>query len=351
MKAARLLSFRTPFSIETVPDPEPGPEDAIVRVRAAGVCRSDLHIWQGELAWVGIRPQLPIILGHEFGGEVVAVGRNVRRFAAGDRVTVPFHNGCGRCPQCQSGRSNLCDEFGFYGATYDGCFAEYVRVPNADFNLIRLPDEVDVVTAAAMGCRYMTGFHAVMRGRVQPGEWVAVHGAGGVGLSAIQTAHAIGAQVIAVDIDDDKLEKARAEGAVVTINSRREERVFKAIKQVTRGGAHVSIDALGLAETVFNSVRCLRKGGRHVQVGLTSSSEQGMVALPVDIMTTGEIEFIGSFGNPHVAFDGLMRLVAAGRLRPKALVEREVGLAEVNDVIDRMLRFETKGFNVITSFA
>jgi propanol-preferring alcohol dehydrogenase len=162
-------------------------------------------------------------------------------------------------------------------------------------------------------------------------------------------ATAIGAQVIAVDIDDEKLEKAKQEGAVAVVNARREQ-VPEAIREITKGGAHVGIDALGIRETILNSVLSLRKGGRHVQIGLTTAEEGGMVALPVDAITAMELEVVGSLGNPHPAYRGLLNLVAQGRLKPKALVEREVGLEDVNEVFTKMSEFQTKGFNVITRF-
>ncbi|MCL8207869.1 MAG: zinc-dependent alcohol dehydrogenase family protein [Actinomycetia bacterium] len=349
MKAVRIVATRQPLVFEDLPDPTPGPDDAVVRVQATGICRSDWHAWMGDWTWIGLAPTLPIVPGHEFGGEVVAVGANVREFAVGDRVTVPFHNACGHCAYCRAGSPNLCANTGIYGFSWDGSFAEYVRVPHADFNLIRLPDTVDALTAAAMGCRYMTGYHGVMRGGVRPGHWVAVQGAGGVGLSAIQVAAAVGAQVVAVDIDDAKLDKAREEGAVAVVNARRAN-VPEAVREITGGGAHVGIDALGIRETILNSILSLRKGGRHVQIGLTTAAEGGMVAVPIDAVTAMELEIVGSLGNPHPAYDGLLSLVAAGRLRPRNLVEREVGLEDVNAVFAAMTEFQTRGFNVVTRF-
>jgi D-arabinose 1-dehydrogenase-like Zn-dependent alcohol dehydrogenase len=349
MKAARIVEYRRPLVIANIPDPTPGPQDAVVRVEASGICRSDWHAWMGDWSWIGLSPELPITPGHEFGGEVVALGKDVQGFKPGDKVTVPFHYACGHCEYCHSGVPNRCEKIGIYGFSWDGSFAEYVVVRNASFNLIPLPENVDALTAAAIGCRFMTGYHGVMRGNVKPGEWVAIHGAGGVGLSAIQTAYAVGAQVIAVDVDDEKLEKARQEGATAVVNARKEI-VPEAIKEITKGGAHVGIDALGIKETVLNSVSSLRKGGRHVQIGLTTSEEGGNVALPMDAITCAEIEIVGSLGIPHPDYRGLLSLVSEGRLNPKSLVEREVNLEDVNEVFDNMTTFRTKGFNVITRF-
>lgn len=350
MRAAVVKEANQPLVVEEVKDPTPGPEDAVLRVQASGICRSDWHGWQGDWKWIGLGLELPAVLGHEFGGEVVSVGKNVSSFREGEKVTAPFHHGCGRCEFCRAGRPNLCLNVAVYGfGGWDGSYAEYLLVTQAETNLISLPENVSSTAAAALGCRYMTGFHAIDRGQVSPGDWVAVQGAGGVGLSAIQVAAAVGAQVIAVDISDDKLQQARDAGANAVVNSRTED-VPEAIKEITAGGAHVGIDALGIQETISNSINSIRKGGRHVQVGLTGSDEQGMAQVPIDAITAAEIELVGSFGNPQPKFPGLLSLVAQGRLNPQALVEREVGLEDVNEVFSRMSEFKTKGFNIITAF-
>src|SRR5699024_488192 len=260
-----------------------------------------------------------------------------------------FHSGCGHCDYCSNAESNLCENITLYGTVSDGSYAEYLLVEKADFNLVNLPDNIDALTAAAIGCRFMTGFHGVVRGQIKPGHWLAVQGAGGVGLSAIQTANAVGAQVIAVDIDESKLEKAKQEGAIAVVNARKEN-VPEAIREITKGGAHVGIDALGVKETILNSVNSLRKGGRHVQIGLTSADENGQVELPIDLITLSEIEIAGSLGNPHSAYPDLLSLISNGRLNPKSLLEREVSLDDVNEVFDNMTNFKTNGLNVITSF-
>ncbi|KYD13254.1 Alcohol dehydrogenase [Caldibacillus debilis] len=351
MKAAKIIEHKKPLEIHDVPEPTPGPDDAVIRIEACGICRTDWHSWQGDFSWIGLAPELPITPGHEFGGIVEEVGKNVKSFRPGDRVTVPFHWGCGRCDYCKKGRPNLCENLKIYGLVsgLEGGYAEYILIPNADFNLIKLPENVDGLTAAAAGCRYMTGYHGVVRGNVKPGDWVAVQGAGGVGLSAIQVATALGAQVIAVDIDDEKLENAKKEGAVAVVNAKKEN-VPEAIKEITKGGAHVGLDALGIKDTVLNSVLSLRKGGRHVQIGLTTSAEGGYVSLPVDLITASEIEFVGSLGNPQPDYSGLLALISSGRLNPKRLVEQEVSLSDVNRIFDNMTHYKTKGFNVITSF-
>ncbi|MBU5340575.1 zinc-dependent alcohol dehydrogenase family protein [Caldifermentibacillus hisashii] len=350
MKAAQIVELRKPLRVGEVPDPTPGPHDVIVKVEASGVCRSDWHAWMGDMGWLGIKPELPIIPGHEMGGVVVEVGKEINNFKSGDRVTTPFHESCAHCSYCLSGRSNLCEHVRVHGMVNDGAYAEYIRIPQGDFNLVHLPDEVDAITAAAIGCRYMTGFHGVVKTNIRPGDWLVVNGSGGVGLSAIQVANALGAQVIAVDIDDKKLEMAQKEGAVVTINARKEV-VPKAVQEITKGGAHASIDALGIKETIVNSILSLRKGGRHVQIGLTTSSESGVVDIPIDMVTMMELEVVGSLGNPRAEYDGLLRLIARGKLNPKSLVSREISLNDVTDVFNDMSNYQTYGFNIITDFS
>lgn len=350
MRAAVASGIKKPICVETVEDPKVGPNDALIKVHASGICRSDWHGWHGDLAWLGFGAEFPAIFGHEFGGEVAEVGANVQQFKEGQRVTTPFHNSCGQCKFCTAGRPNLCDNrfvYGFNGV--HGGYAEYVLVPNADANLIVLPDSVEVTAAAALGCRYMTGFHAVNRAAPRPGDWVAVHGAGGVGLSAIQVAAAVGARVIAVDIVDEKLEQAKAAGASAAVNSK-DGNAAEAVQDITGGGADMSLDALGIQATITNSLTCLRPGGRHVQVGLTGADEQGVAQVPIDLITALEIELVGSFGNPRQDFAGLLALVAEGRLKPQELIETECSLDDVESTFNRMSDFGTKGFNIITKF-
>jgi propanol-preferring alcohol dehydrogenase len=353
MRAARITAFRRPLEVAEVPVEAPRPDGAVVRVEASGVCRSDWHFWNQDLEWIGFNLPLPTNTGHEVGGVVEEVGRDVRTIKVGDRVTIPFHESDGTCPECRAGYQNLCDHMIVGGVQRLGGWAQYVTVTAADLNCIRLPEGVDSLSAAALGCRYMTAYRAVVdRGRVQPGQWLAVHGCGGVGLSAVQIAAAMEALVVAVDVDDRKLAKARDEGAAATVNARglTPEQVGQAVKDATAGGVHVSIDALGRAFTFHQSIQSLRKRGRHVQVGITSQEERGQVALPADMLVLMEWEVVGSLGNPHPRYAELLALVARRKLRPARLVTREIALDEVNDTLERMTRFETVGFEVIARF-
>ena len=350
LKAARLVEIAQPLVIEDVPTPDPGPREAVVRVEYEGICRTDWHTWMGDWSWVGLAPPLPITMGHEFSGTVEAVGNEVTRVKVGDRVAVPFHEACGVCPYCRSGRTNLCDALEFLGMTHDGGYAEFVSVVNADLNCVALPEQVSFEAASALGCRFMTAWHALQhQAGLRAGEWLAVHGVGGIGLSGVQIAAALGAGVVAVDIDDRKLEAARAQGASVTINARNES-VAEAVKDATGGGADVALGGLGAAELVRSALMGLRKGGRLVQVGLTSQAEQGIVGIPLDELIEAELTIIGSVGNPHVHLPALLGLVGDKRLDPSGLVTERVPLDGAQAVLERMTDFDTVGFALIDRF-
>ncbi|WP_226004920.1 zinc-dependent alcohol dehydrogenase family protein [Natrinema salinisoli] len=353
MRAAVLEEHGEPLSIEDVDAPEPAPDGAIVDVEACGVCRSDWHGWQGDWGWLGLETQPGQILGHEPAGHVVAVGEDVEGVAEGDHVAIPFNLGDGTCPQCQRGHSNTCENvmpLGFIEQA-QGAFAEQVHVPSAGHNLVKLPDGVSSVDMAGLGCRFMTSFHALAhRADVGAGDWVAIHGCGGVGLSAVHIADALGGNVVAVDLKDEKLEKARDLGAVETVNAEDVDDVPGEVTSITNGGAGVAMDALGIETTSQNSVMSLGTRGQHIQVGLTTQDEQGMVTLPTDAMVMQEIEFIGSLGMPPTRYDEIFRMVSTGKLHPEKVVSETIGLEDVSDKLESMTDFETVGIPVIDNF-
>jgi alcohol dehydrogenase len=259
--------------------------------------------------------------------------------------------GCGTCPQCISGNHQVCDHQFQPGFTHWGSFAEYVAIDYADTNLVRLPEAIDFVTAASLGCRFVTSFRAVVdQGRTAPGEWVAVHGCGGVGLAAIMIANALGAQVAAVDIDDAKLDFARSLGAAAAINARKVDNVVWAVREATGGGAHVSVDALGSPETCFNSIANLRKRGRHVQVGLMLGDHHHP-QIPMDRVIAHELEIYGSHGIQAYKYGQIFEMIQAGKLDPSRLVGRTIDLEEALDVLASMDKFEETGIAVIDRFA
>lgn len=329
-----------------MPDPTPDNSGVVIQVMATGVCRSDWH------GWVGHDPdiQLPHVPGHEFSGVVTAVGKQVGKWKIGDRVTVPFVAGCGHCPECHSGNHQVCDHQFQPGFTHWGSFAEYVSIHQADINLVALPDSLDFTTAASLGCRFVTSFRAVVdQGKTSAGQWVAVHGCGGVGLSAIMIANAIGANVIAIDISDDKLELARKLGAVATVNASKVPDVVEAVMDISRGGAHVSLDALGHPVTCFNSISNLRKRGKHVQVGLMLG-EHSTPAIPMSKVIAHELEILGSHGMQAHRYDAMFAMMAAGKLAPEQLIGRTISLEQSIEVLMNMDRFEVAGVTVVTEF-
>lgn len=330
--------------VTEVPKPVIGNDGVIIRVMANGVCRSDWHMWVGD-----IQSPLPII-GHEFSGIIEDVGSDVKNLKTGDRVIVPFTGSDGTCPHCLRGNTHLCDSYIMPGGAYSGGYAEYVGVPLADRNVIKIPEEISFRDAAALGCRFMTAFHGIVdQAKVQVGESVVVYGCGGIGLSAINIANAMGATVIAVDINDANLEIAKQMGAVYVINSRSANPI-EFVKEVTKGGADVSVDGLGIPQTCLSGINSLRKGGRHLQIGLTTKEEAGNIPIPVDYMIYNEIQFLTTVGMPTHRYNYLLPLVVSGRVNPGLMVTKEVALSDVNDVFEEMSSYSHTGTYVVTKF-
>jgi alcohol dehydrogenase len=346
MRAVYYEQFKQTPRIEILPDPSPSAEGVVVKVEASGLCRSDWHGWVGHDADI----RLPHVPGHELAGTVAAVGSQVTRWREGDRVTVPFVAGCGRCHECASGNHQVCENQFQPGFTAWGSFAEFVALDYADINLVRLPDELDFTTAASLGCRFVTSFRGIVdRAQLLPGEWVAVHGCGGVGLSAIMIASAMGASVVAIDVTEEKLAFARQIGATATVNASGDAKVVRAVKEITNGGAHVSIDALGNPVTCFNSIRCLRRRGRHVQIGLMLD-EHAQPKIPMDKVIAHEIQILGSHGMQAFRYPAMLEMVRTGKLAPQKLVGKTISLDEAPAALMAMDRFEGTGISVITKF-
>ncbi|AXV16435.1 alcohol dehydrogenase [Neorhizobium sp. SOG26] len=346
MKAMYYEAFEQMPEIRALPDPEPSFDGVVIQVGATGLCRSDWHGWKGHDPDI----RLPHVPGHELAGKVVATGKGVMRFKVGDRVTVPFVSGCGHCAECHSGNQQVCPSQFQPGFTHWGSFAEYVAIDYADTNLVTLPDEIDDATAASLGCRFATSFRAVAdQARTGPGDWVAVHGCGGVGLSAIMIATALGANVIGIDVTEDKLALARQCGAVATVNASSVADVVEAVREITKGGAHVSIDALGHPTTCFNSIKNLRRRGRHVQVGLMLA-EHATPQIPMAQVIGHELEIYGSHGMQAWRYDAMLAMITAGKMTPQQLISKKVSLSDAVSELVNLDRAETPGIAVITSF-
>ena len=345
MKAAVFREFKQPLLIEQTADPVPRASGVVLEVKGCGICRSDWHGWMGNDPDI----RLPHVPGHELSGVVVETGSDVKKWRRGQRVTLPFVCGCGDCEQCRTGNQQVCDRQFQPGFTAWGGFAEYVAIEYADTNLVALPDEIDFVTASSLGCRFATSYRAVVdQGKVSDGQWVAVHGCGGVGLSAIMIAAAFGARVIAVDIADDKLEFARSIGAEATVNGSSDD-VVGSIMDLTQGGVHISIDALGHPDILRNSVSSLRKRGKHIQVGIMEAGEHD-ADIPVGKVIGRELEILGSHGMQAHRYPEMLHMIRMGKLDPQKLIGKEIQLEEAPRELVDLNTFAGVGVTVINSF-
>ena len=341
MRAALYDRFRGPIVVEDLADPTPVSDGVVVKVEATGLCRSDWHGWMGHDPDIA----LPHVPGHELAGTIVAVGSDVTRWRIGDRVTVPFVAGCGVCDTCREGNEQVCEQQFQPGFTAWGSFAEQVALRYADRNLVRIPEEVAAVTAATLGCRFATAFRAVVdQGKVGTGEWVAVHGCGGVGLAAIMIAGAYGARVVAVDTDERARAFARSLGAITVDHESETEKMSTALKDATNGGPHLSIDAIGDAAVVAASIGSLRRRGRHVQVGLLPENQ---TMIPMATVIGRELEVLGSHGMQARRYPEMVEMIIDGRLEPERLITRTIRLSDVVDALPEMGTVQRPGVTVI----
>jgi alcohol dehydrogenase len=316
-------------------------------VKASGLCRSDWHGWKGHDPDIRALPHIP---GHEFAGVIAAVGPDVQGWRIGDRVTTPFALGCGTCVYCLAGDQQVCENQFQPGFTGPGSFAEYVALPFADVNLVRLPDEMEFVNAAALGCRFVTAFRGVAtQARLQAGEWIAVYGCGGVGLSAVMIASALGANVIGVDVSDEKLALAREAGASHTVNAVAAPDAPQVIRDLTAGGVHVSVDAFGSAAACINSILSLRRRGRHVQIGLLLG-DQAEPKLPMGKVIAHELEIFGSHGIQAHAYPQILDMIAAGKLPFEKLIGRRIALDDAGAALASLDSSAGGGIIVIDRF-
>ncbi len=324
-----------------MPAPSAPAGGVVVRVAATGMCRSDWHAWAGhdEVSW----PHVP---GHELAGEVVEVGTGVARWRVGDRVTVPFVCGCGRCAWCRAGNAQVCPDQQQPGFTHWGSFAEYVALYAADTNLVAVPEQVHLATAASLGCRFATAFRAlVARARVTEGEWVTVVGSGGVGLSAVMIARALGAHVVAVDRNREALAVAARLGAEHTVLADGTD-IPSAVGDLVEGGSDVAIDAVGSEQTCADAVLSLRRRGRLVQVGLLPPIG-GHPRVPMARVIGWELDVLGSHGMAAADYPGMMALIEEGSLEPQRLIERTIGLEEAAALLPRFDEATVAGITMI----
>lgn len=343
MRAVVFEEFKGPLNVRQVPDPAPPPHGVVLAVRSTGICRSDWHGWQGHDPDV----RLPHVPGHELAGEVVAVGGAVRTVALGDRVTVPFVSGCGGCSTCRRGDPQVCDTQFQPGFTHWGSFAEYVALHYADENVVQLPEGFGYDRAASLGCRFTTAYRALVQlARLSAGETLVVFGCGGVGLSSVLIARALGARSIAVDVEPGKLALARDVGADHCVDARAEPDVVRCVVELTSGGADVSIDALGSALTLRQSLDSLRKRGRHVQVGLMLG-ERSDPAVPMGRVIARELALFGSHGISARAYPEVFRLIEERKVPLERILGKRLRLEDVPVELPRMGEFFGQGIALV----
>lgn len=345
MKAVQFEKFGEPLVVAELDTPTAPAGGVVVQVRAAGLCRSDWHAWQGHDPDITVFPHVP---GHEFAGVVHEVGSGVTKLKVGDRVVFPFVCGCGECSWCESGNAQVCPDQWQPGFSGPGTYAEYVAIPRADFNAVVLPDEVSFEVAASLGCRFATSYRAIKHvAHVQPGETVAVFGCGGIGLAAIMVAVASGATVVAVDVNPQALELARQVGATHVFNAA-EGDVVTAIKNVIPGGVDVSVDALGSIPTAKSAVESLRVQGRHVQIGLLLPAKIGDKAtVPMHVVIAKELQILGSHGMAAAAYPEMLADIASGAINPGQFITHRIPLEAVPAALDNMSTGTEPGVTII----
>ncbi|GBD31786.1 Alcohol dehydrogenase [bacterium HR33] len=332
MKAAVFRGTGHPLEISDVPTPAPGPGEALVRVAACGLCHTDLHyIDHGVQTF----KTPPLILGHEASGTIAALGPGVEAWSEGDPVLIPAVLSCGKCAYCRAGRENLCRNLAMLGNHIDGAYAEYITVPASE--LVRVPPGLALDQVCVVADAVSTPYHAVTRrGRVRPGQAVAVVGCGGVGLNAVQCAVVAGASVIAVDKNEARLSLARELGAAQTFNPESVSDPERELRRLSDGGVDVAFEAVGSAATVRLAFAALKPGGRLVVIGYLAAE----VALSAARLMFFELEIVGSLGCGAGEYPEILRLVQAGKIKLAPVVSGTLPLGEINDGLERLRRGE-----------
>lgn len=343
MKAARFYEPGKPLEIETLPDPQPGPGEVIVAVRAAGVCGTDVHI-----ALEGTIPtaNTPITLGHEAAGVVAGVGPGVEAWQAGDRVCLMPHMPCGECYYCTTGEEALCPRTQILGVHLAGAFAEYVKMP-AD-SLVALPDNVPFEIGAILTDAVSTAYHAVVcRGNLRPGEKVAVIGCGGLGHHGVVWARQLAAgQIIAVDLAPGALERAKSAGADEVVDAK-EGDAAKKIRSLTGGlGVDLALEFVGRAETVTEGLKSLRRGGRIVVVGV---GPERVILPPLQVFVGVEATLLGSMGFHRADLEQVIQLVAEGKVDLSESVGQVLPLQAINDALRLVNERNSGGARVVVT--
>ena len=332
MKAAVLHEFKMPLALEDVSCPVPEANEVLIRVEACGVCHSDLHVADGDWPQFAAITKKPLILGHEIAGHIVGKGSDVPELRAGDRVGIPWiYWTCGQCEFCREGNENLCTKQKITGVMVDGGFAEYVKAPAS--HVVRIPDELSAVQAAPLFCAGLTVYRALKQARITPGQRLAIFGIGGLGHIAVQIGNELGAEVIAIDVQEEKLRLAESLGAASSVNAA-STNVAKKLR--ARGGAHVALvtSAAKVAyETAFASVR---PTGALLAVGLPS----GNICFPPILMASKEVRIKASAVGTRPELRELLAMAASGKIRCQVATRP---LSEANNVIEELRQGRISG--------
>ena len=347
MQAVLFEKFNGPIRIQQVTQPETPSDGVLLKVTACGLCRSDWHGWMGHDDDV----HLPHVPGHELTGVIVEKGKQVRHWRVGQRVTLPFSMGCGHCPTCYQGQQQICDHYHQPGFTGWGAFAEYVALPFADTNLVEIPPYMNDEVAAILGCRFITAYRGlIVQGALKPGQWVGVFGCGGVGLSAIAIARGMGALPIAIDIDPEALTLANKLGAVASFNPSHQSPIWEVLKHYTKGGVHVSVDALGHSDTCVAGIQSLRKRGKHIQIGLLKGQHEHP-PLPMGKIIAHELEIMGSHGMQAHAYPDMLRFIHQQQLPLDLLIGERITMDEVPSALAQLDKKKVSGIQVMVATA
>jgi propanol-preferring alcohol dehydrogenase len=337
MKAAVLHDFKKQLSIEDVPRPRPAADEVLIQVEACGACHSDVHVADGD--WkqlVGIVKR-PLILGHEIAGHVVEKGEAVDDLQNGDRVGVPWiHWSCGECEFCREENENLCSRQRITGVTVDGGYAEFVKAPAT--HALKIPHGLSALEAAPLFCAGLTVYRALKGAGILPGHRLAVFGIGGLGHLAVQFGRALGADVIAIDLSDEKLELARSFGAAGTLNAATTD----AVKELRRTGrVHVALVTSAAKAAYDAAFSSLRPTGTLLVVGLPAEN----ICFPPILMAAGEIRIHASTVGTRQDLREVLAMAAAGKVRCQVVARP---LAQANEALDQLRKGQVSGRIVLT---
>ena len=337
MKAAVLHDFKKKLVIEEVARPRPEADDVLIQVEACGACHSDLHVADGDWTQFAGIVKRPLILGHEIAGHIVEKGEAVHDLQIGDRVGVPWiHWSCGECEFCREGNENLCIRQKITGVTVDGGYAEFAKAPAS--HALKIPDNLSGLEAAPLFCAGVTVYRALKSAGILPGQRLAVFGIGGLGHLAVQFGRVFDAEVIAIDISEEKLELARALGATDTFNAAATD----VVKQLRRkGGAHVVLVTSAAKAAYDTAFSCLRATGTLLVVGLPAEN----ICFPPILMAAGEVRIRASAVGTRKDLREVLAMAAAGKVRCQVVARP---LAEANEALDQLRTGQVTGRIVLT---